>query len=148
MSEGKHLPVAIIHTAQTCVQGTAVQVEGYAVQFRHPENITVGAPLAVALCSCCELIDDSEMHRVARVAVDAVTPAHVRRQMAVADGAEIVTEEDACAHFRIGHTKFWQLVGSSVFPQPMKRGRNNVWLMAELLRRYAAHELKEAEPAA
>ena len=106
------------------------------------------APLAVALCSCCELIDDGEMHRVARVAVDAVTPAHVRRQMAVADGAEIVTEEDACAHFRIGHTKFWQLVGTGVFPQPMKRGRNNVWLMAELLRRYAAHELKEAEPAA
>ena len=60
----------------------------------------------------------------------------------MAGGAELFTEKDACTALRIGHTKFWRLVGDGTFPQPMSRGRNNVWLAAELRSRYAEHVLK------
>lgn len=138
------LPLMTVHSAPKCVPGRSAKVGAHVLELAHGENLTVGMPVHVAICGCCGPLSDSEIRQLVDAGLEALAPAHSLRQMEVAAGAQIVTEKEACAHLKIGHTKFWDLVKNETFPQPMKRGKNNVWLLNELLQRYARRELKEA----
>ena len=134
----KVMPAVRIHAGGTCAEQPCVEIEGYVCEVRHVENMGVGAPVSLELCGCAMPISDREIKRISDLAIDAVAPAHVRRQRAVANGAEIVTEVEACEKLKIGHTKLWELIGEGVLPEPLKRGRNNIWLLSELQWRYAS----------
>ena len=138
MSPAKIPPSVIVHAGGTCAEQPCVEVEGYVCEVRNVECLGVGVPVVMGLCGCASLIPDDELARVCRLAVAAFASAHALRQIAIAGGAEIVTETEACDKLKIGHTKLWELVGEGVLPKPMKRGKNNIWILSELQRRYAA----------
>ena len=138
MSTTKPLPFIRIHAGGTCAEEPFVEIEGFVCEVGHVDSLAFCVPVAMGLCECATLISDGEIKRIGDLAIERLAPAHAARQAAVANGAEIVTEIEACEKLKIGHTKFWELIRQGVLPQPMKRGQNNIWILAELQRRYAA----------
>lgn len=138
MTDTKKLPVMRIHASGTRVMGSVVQIEGHVCELTHGENVGVGVPMFIGLCSCAEPISDADMKRISDLAIDKLVPEHTRRQIAFSSGADSpATEAELCAALKIAHTKLWELIGEGKLPQPMKRGRNNVWLLQEARQMYA-----------